>query len=193
MAKQNVVEVLEKKLGSIIKLIDKWFNQWEIPIGKILHVLHHMKKSDLQGLINGTHKIVEQSEGRMVKTNEVFNIKNDQFHTDDFKEVVAKANPELRGATIKMITTNGNQNCHDLRKKIGEKNIATSETEALEILAATMTDKYKDGNLNIVYYLDAAGELCYVNCRWIDSEWYCNADADADVWSAGRRVFYYVA
>ena len=192
MAKQNVVQVLEEKLGSIIKLVDKWLNQWDIPLGEILNLFQKIKKSDLQCLIDGNYEIVKKTSATIQKRL-AFN-SNNQYHTKNFRAVLAKSDNELRAldrSTLQVITTNGKQNCYDLKKEIGEKNIAKSETEALEILAATMIDKYKDGNLNIVYYLDATGGLCYVYCYWYGSEWRCDAISAYSVsWDAGRRVFY---
>lgn len=53
---KDVVEMLDKILASLSELIKKW-SIWELDLKKVLHVLHQIRKDDLAGLIEGTHKI----------------------------------------------------------------------------------------------------------------------------------------
>ncbi len=57
MAKdKNVVELLGEILASLSELVKKW-SIWDLDLKKMLHVFHQLRKDDLVGLIEGTHKI----------------------------------------------------------------------------------------------------------------------------------------
>lgn len=53
---KNVVEMLGEYLASLSGLIKKW-HIWGLDLKKILHMLHQIRKYDLIGLSEGTHRI----------------------------------------------------------------------------------------------------------------------------------------
>ncbi len=122
--------------------------------------------------------------------------KEKQWHFDSFKKLISsleKSEVSLEREP-QVFTLPERMNDFQIRDHIGEdKLIWPSKEEALAALASTMTDAYRDGRANIVYYKDASGALSYASVRWIasDVEWNCSADqANANEWNAGYRVFY---
>lgn len=53
----DVVEMWEKNLASLLELAKKWLVEWEVDFKKLLHLLQNIRKDDLLGLIAGTHEI----------------------------------------------------------------------------------------------------------------------------------------
>ena len=133
-------------------------------------------------------------------TSDLFNLKktgsDKQYHGDNFKALIAGTpNIETPEMKVQIYTLEKAMNDFEIRDTLGgnEKFAYKSKAEALRVLAVTMTDEYRDGKSNIVYYL-VAGGLRYVNCRWDAglARWDCNDDAASTAtWYAGRRVFYF--
>jgi len=59
---KKVVEMLGENLASLLELAKKWFIIWEMNTKKVIHILSHFKKADLQGLIDETHHIIPKIE-----------------------------------------------------------------------------------------------------------------------------------
>jgi hypothetical protein len=57
MAYTKVVEMLGENLASFLELTKKLLIDWEVNPKQLLHTLQNLRKSDLIGLINGTHEI----------------------------------------------------------------------------------------------------------------------------------------
>ena len=120
-----------------------------------------------------------------------------QYHTDDFKELIAKVPhievPEMR---VKTFTLKKKMNDFEIGNELGdnERLAFTSKAEALRVLGSTITDDYRDGRASIVFYLDISGELCYAICSWsgVNTLWVCDAyrRAFAPRWVAGNRILY---
>ncbi len=122
--------------------------------------------------------------------------KEKQRHSDNFKKLISsleKSEVSLEREPQVFILPK-DMNDFQIRDHIGEeKLIWPSKEKALAVLASTMTDAYRDGRANIVYYKDASGALSYARVYWdaSDVEWNCIADqANALEWLAGNRVFY---
>lgn len=62
MAK-NVVEMLEENLASFLGLAKKWLVDWSVETKKLLHFFHNLRKEDLIGLLEGTHRIIKKVNG----------------------------------------------------------------------------------------------------------------------------------
>jgi len=193
MEKKDIVEILDNNSISLFKLVKKWIEVWDIPLKNILHGLNHLKKSELLGLINGNYVLVKNAKDTIQKA-KAFNTANKQFHTCSFKKVINKSSETLRVINLRNINiliSKDNQNDYDLENMIGKENIVQSETEALEILYATVVDAYRDHNWNIVHYFDSDNTLCYVSCDLREGDWYFDAQpANKNSWSDGVRLFY---
>ncbi len=210
MANKKVVEMLDKNLASLIGLAKKWLVEWNIPLNKIFHVFYQMKKSDLQGLINGTHEIVKKrsypkQSNLVFKTKKVINLKEffniekseeNQYHWDGFKKLLnsienTKFFLKRESDVFKLPKA---MNDFDILSRFVEKKLVwESKEEALAALSTIMIDEYCDGRSNIAYYVDEFGELCYINIYWVDSDskWHCYANiALVSDWDAWNRVFY---
>lgn len=64
---KEVVEMFDKFLASLIKLIKKWLIEWSVDTKKLLHALHNLRKEDIIGLQEGTHIIVRKTPANVVK------------------------------------------------------------------------------------------------------------------------------
>jgi hypothetical protein len=204
---QNVVQILEKKLGSIIKLADKWLNQWGIPLQDILNLFHHLKKDELKGLIEGSYEIVNKL---ILKGNVIILAaangpvsflfsenktgKDKQHHWDKFNDLISEVpHIELPEMKVQPFTIRKKMSDFEIRNELGgnDKLCFKSKAESLRVLGSTTTDAYRDGKANIVYYLDEEGELSYSYCGWDagGAKWYCGAyRADVSYWDVGDRV-----
>jgi hypothetical protein len=65
MAYKKVVEMLGERLASVLGLLKKWLIDWSVDTDKLLHFAHQMRKEDLLGLLNGTHKVLRAEEGNI--------------------------------------------------------------------------------------------------------------------------------
>lgn len=207
---QNVVQILTEKFGSIIKLVDKWLNQWSIPLQDILNLFHHLKKDELKGLVEGSYEIVKKQnlhKGNVITlpaANGPISLlfienkigKDKQYHWGNFKKLISEVpHIELPEMKVQSFTLKESMNDFEIRDELGgnDKLCFKSKAEALRALGSTMTDAYRDGKATIVYYLDEEGELCYAYCYWSADNgwWYCGADrANVSRWDAGRCVLY---
>ncbi len=64
---KKVVEMLGEHLASFLELAKKMLIDWAIEPKKLLHTLHQIRKSDLVGLIEGTHEITHKRFGKLIK------------------------------------------------------------------------------------------------------------------------------
>lgn len=70
---KEVVEMFDKFLASLVKLLTKWLTEWAVDSRKLFHALQQVRKQDLIGLIEGTHEIrVKVTTSKTVSTNEDF-------------------------------------------------------------------------------------------------------------------------
>lgn len=54
----EVVKMLGDNLASFLELTKKWLLDWKVDLKSLLNFFHQMKKTDLIGLLNGTHIVV---------------------------------------------------------------------------------------------------------------------------------------
>ena len=122
--------------------------------------------------------------------------KDKQWHFLNFKKLLKSIGTNIETLEIKVqkFVLNKEMSDFDIRNHIGlEKLVFKTKKQALAVLHASMTDEYRDGKANIVYYLDENGELCCVYCLWDEGieEWCCAAlPAYEVVWPVHSRVFY---
>lgn len=65
MAYKKVVEMLGERLASVLELLKKWLIDWSLDTDKLLHFAHQVRKEDLLGLLEGTHKVVRIEKGKL--------------------------------------------------------------------------------------------------------------------------------
>lgn len=171
---------------------------------------------NVKGLLNGTLKFqiinspalisgdVMLVEAMSVAASEIFSEsktgKDKQLHSSNFESLLKSVGTKIETSEIKVQK-------HILQKKLSDFQIRdllggqdkvthTTKAAALATLSKTMTDEYRDGKANIVYYLNDKGELCYAHCRWnsVIEEWFHDCfEASGNAWGVGYRVFCPVA
>lgn len=56
--------MLGERFASVFELLKKWLIDWSVDTDKLLHFAHQMRKEDLLGLLEGTHKVVRIEKGK---------------------------------------------------------------------------------------------------------------------------------
>ena len=65
---KEVVEMFDKFLASLLKLVTKWLTEWAVDSQKLFHALQQIRKEDLIGLSLGTHEIKPKATTQKVVT-----------------------------------------------------------------------------------------------------------------------------
>ncbi len=93
MAYLQVVEMLGDILASLLELAKKWLVEWAVDKKKLLHMLSHIRKEDLFGLIEGTHEIKKKKQLPLkAYYHEYFNLAHSEVITiPDMDLVIAHA------------------------------------------------------------------------------------------------------
>jgi hypothetical protein len=177
MAYQQVVEALGENLASSLELLKKWLG-WFGNFKRLLDCFHQLRKEDLVGLVNGTHKIVRVKEDkrdgfsildgtiiRNIKPNRTFFGKQAVNATGRKKHVNDEVVDDMPSGT------EGEMEVHLVLLKRYvlapnlEEELATLGYEMIDPIAACalnevepeLADKYPNG----VQWKDASGKFCY--------------------------------
>lgn len=89
---EEVVEMLGSNLASFLELAKKLLITWGINPKKLIHLLYHLKKEALIGLMDGTHEITAKATASTIKKEDAECIFEKVIVIPDMDEIVAGVN-----------------------------------------------------------------------------------------------------